>query len=155
MHRHLSSPLTVALLIWVALPACSDTGTPAKAWPTEGLASVPVCSGDNDGVVDPGENAWGYVRGLSTSSRTNIPIIFDSSDTAVKFDTGVWDGRAVVAKLDGSVEAMKIDYDGKPVNDDGSSKTEAIVEKRGATEVDIFSIEALPSGAEVLVPAKG
>lgn len=106
-----------------------------------------------DGVVDPGENAWGYVSGLSSSSRTNIPLIFDSSVQAGQFDTGVWSGLAIVVKADGAAEAMRINYGpGKPLNDDGSSKLGSITEKRGGTEVDLFSEEALPNGAEILVP---
>ncbi len=108
---------------------------------------------DNDGTLTSGENAWGYVRGLSTSSRTNLPLIFDSSKTAGAFDTAVWEGKAIVAKLNGSVEAMKIEYGGgKPIEDDGSSKTGTITEKRGSTDLDIFSSTALPSSATVLVP---
>jgi len=117
------------------------------------LGTVVAETPDNDGTLTAGENAWGYVRGLSTSSRTNLPIIFDASDTAGTFDTAVWDGKAIVAKLNGSVEAMKIEYGGgKPIEDDGSSKTGTIEEKRGSTDLDIFSSTALPNGAEVLVP---
>ena len=107
------------------------------------METVVAATPNNDGIVDAGENAWGYVRGLSTSSRTNVPIIFDSSNTIGLFDTAVWDGKAVVAKLDGSVESMKIAYTGKPIKDDGSSKTKAIEEKRGTDKVDIFSSTAL------------
>ena len=124
-------------------------------WSKENIAlgTVNAETPDNDGELTPGENAWGYVRGLSTSSRTNLPIIFDSSDTAGQFDTVVWEGKAIVAKLNGSVEAMKINYGGgRATEDDGSSKTGSIEEKRGATDLDIFSSTALPNGADVLVP---
>jgi len=107
---------------------------------------------DNDGSVDPGECAWGYVTGLTTSSRSNIPVLFDSAVSAGSFDTGVWEGKAMVVKLSGSVEAMDIDFTGKPLEDDGSSKQGAILEKRGSSDVDIFSESALPNNAEVLVP---
>ena len=124
-------------------------------WSKENIAigTVTAETPDNDGTLTGGENAWGYVRGLSTSSRTNLPIIFDSSASAGQFDTAVWEGQAIVAKLNGSVEAMKINYGGgKPIEEDGTSKTGTIDEKRGSTQLDIFSETALPNGAEVLVP---
>ena len=117
------------------------------------LGTTRAAQPDLDGVVDPGENAWGYVSGLSNSSRPSTPIIFDASDTVGTFNTSVWDGFAIVGKLDGSVKAMRIAYTGKPLNDDGSGKTGAILEKRGTTEVDLFTT-ALP-GSTTVLPASG
>ncbi|MFC5050826.1 type II secretion system protein [Rubritalea spongiae] len=109
---------------------------------------------DLNGEVESGENAWGYVSGLSSSSRTNVPLIFDSSVSVGEFDTAVWNGLAIIVKADGSASAMRINYgDGKPLNDDGSSKTGPIEETRGGTDVDLFSDTNLPNGAEVLVPS--
>lgn len=118
------------------------------------LGTVRAAKPDNNGVVDPGENAWGYVRGLTNTSKTSAPLIFDSSSSPGQFDTAVWDGKAIVVKLNGSAEAMDIEFGGgKPTNDDGSSKTGTIEEKRGSTSVDIFSDTALPPNTDVLVPA--
>ena len=106
---------------------------------------------DNDGELSTGENAWGYVRGLAMKSYPRTPIFFDSSAEAGTFHAGVWNGRAIVAKIDGSVVAMEIDYGGgSPLNDDGSFKLGPIIETRGMEKVDIF--KDLPEGAVVLVP---
>lgn len=107
---------------------------------------------DNDGEVETGECSWGYVAGLTNTSKTNTPLIFDSSAKAGSFDTAVWGGQAIVVKINGSVSAMKIDYQGKPTNDDGTSKEGPILEQRGNTEADIFSEQYLPKNTEVLVP---
>ncbi|MFC4992182.1 type II secretion system protein [Rubritalea tangerina] len=117
------------------------------------IGTTAAAKPDLNGEVDPGENAWGYVSGLSTSSRTNLPLLFDASTDIGTFDTGVWDGFAIVAKLDSSVEALRIDYTGAPLNEDGTSKQGAILEKRGGSNVDIFQ-EGLPAGTTV-IPANG
>lgn len=109
---------------------------------------------DNDGTLTSGENCWGYVSGLSTSSSTRTPIIFDASSQSGTFNTAVWNGKAIVAKLDGSAVAMDIEYGGgKPTEDDGSAKSGPIEEKRGNSNIDIFDTQNLPKGAEVLVPS--
>ncbi len=117
------------------------------------LGTTTAAKPDLDGVVDTGENAWGYVSGLSNSSKTSAPILFDASNQAGTFDTGVWDGFAIVGKLNGSVKALRIDYQGKPLEDDGTSKTGAILEKRGGSKVDLFTT-GLPNNTTVL-PASG
>lgn len=118
------------------------------------IGTTAAAKPDLNKVVDPGENAFGYISGLSTSSRSNVPIIFDSSATAGQFDTAVWDGLAIIVKANGSAEAVRIDYgEGAPTNDDGSSKKGPITEKRGSSKVDIFSESARPNGSEILVPS--
>ncbi|MEO1856493.1 MAG: hypothetical protein ABGY95_03875 [Rubritalea sp.] len=97
---------------------------------------------DNDGVLTTGENAWSYVRGLSTSSPTNTVIICDASKSPRVFDNSVWEGQAVVAKLNGSVEMMKITPAGEP---DGG-----IYDTREGKRVKLF--KNLPDGAKILVP---
>lgn len=113
----------------------------ATFWNAENtiLAVVAAVKPNEDGTLTSGENAFGYVEGLSSSSRTNLPIIFDSSTTGTTFDTSVWDGSAIITKLNGSVKALPISYGGgTPLNDDGTGKTGPINEKRGTTDVDIF-----------------
>lgn len=102
---------------------------------------------DGDGALTSGENAWGYVKGLNTSSRTNVPIIFDSSTSAKQFDTAVWEGVAIVGKVDGSVEALKIDFTGAAIDDSGESQTGPILEN----DKDIFDRVDKISSAEIIV----
>lgn len=115
------------------------------------IGTVDIMKPDLDGLVTSGENAWGYVSGLTTSSDTSQPIIFDASTSPGVFDSAVWDGESIVAKLDGSVQSLKINIsDGGPFNDDGSSKHGPVIVKREGKLVDIF--ESLPEGTTVLVP---
>jgi len=85
--------------------------------------------------------------GLTTRSRTNIPILFDSSTEAGAFNTCVWQGQAIITKINGSVQAMKISYGGgSPLNEDGSGKIGRLIEGYN----DLF--QGLPEGTKVLPP---
>lgn len=109
---------------------------------------------DEDGVLTEGENVWGYVAGLNSSSRTSLPLFFDSAVGPGKFSTEVWDGRSILAKMDTSVKATEITVAGEGlVNDDGSYKVGSIMASRGKKEYDIFGKGVLPRNAEVFAPA--
>ncbi|MFT5882483.1 MAG: hypothetical protein ACI9FG_000986 [Crocinitomicaceae bacterium] len=93
------------------------------------------------------ENTTGYVMGLTTESRTNIPILFDSSTEAGVFNTSVWEGQAIVVKINGSSQAMNISYGaGLPLNEDGSGKIGRLTENNK----DIF--QRVPEGCKILPP---
>ncbi|MEO1856231.1 MAG: type II secretion system protein [Rubritalea sp.] len=104
---------------------------------------------NEDGTLEPGENAWGYVSGLNNSSSSNIPLIFDSSETAKSFDTAVWEGQAIVVKINGSCEALKITYDGPAIDSSGNSQQGAIEEN----SEDIFDRAENITGTTIHVPA--
>lgn len=118
------------------------------------IGTVKHAKPDNNGTLEAGENAWGYIKGLTNQSKTSSPLIFDSAVGPGLFDTGVWDGKAIVVKLNGSAAALDIEYSGNPTHDDGSSKQGPILEKRGTSSVDIFSKEALPEGVKIMLPTK-
>ncbi|MFT5882482.1 MAG: hypothetical protein ACI9FG_000985 [Crocinitomicaceae bacterium] len=63
---------------------------------------VSKLSPNNVGVLTANENAWGYVKGLSTSSRVNLPILFDSFIKPGEFSTSVWLGQGVIVKINGA-----------------------------------------------------
>ncbi|PQJ28286.1 hypothetical protein BSZ32_07040 [Rubritalea profundi] len=42
------------------------------------LGTVAAETPDNDGILTAGENAWGYVRGLTTEDSPDTPMLFDS-----------------------------------------------------------------------------
>lgn len=115
----------------------------------EASAAVGIVSStppNNDGFLEPGENAWGYVKGLSANSASATPILFLGSRTVGMFDTRVFVGeKAIVAKVDGSVETHSI------AKVEGASEGVILVDKEGR-KVDIFS--DLPAGAKIMVPAK-
>lgn len=117
------------------------------------IGTVKSAKPDGDGQLQAGECAWGYVSGLTvTEQDTRVPLFFDSSSSAGDFDTAVWEGQAIVARVNGSVAAMDIDYGSGQAIENGQSKTGSITEKRGSTYEDIFSTSNLPDAAEVLVP---
>ena len=104
--------------------------------------TVPKEKPNDDGILTAGENAWGYVRGLTTSSPAETPIIFDSSVSVGEFNTLVWDGKAIVVRLDGSVTAMEV----TPTSDTSGRIYEEVNGKKK------LLFEELPEGAKVLVP---
>lgn len=97
---------------------------------------------NNDGILTAEENSWGYVKGLNTSSRTNLPILFNASIKPGEFRTDIFKGQVVVAKLDGSVQTHKIHL--KSSTDNSGT----LIEKRGSQDIDIFKY--LPESATIL-----
>lgn len=80
--------------------ACSD-GTPAAALPTEGVAFVPACSGDNDGLIDVGELS--FTPGVTAPyavQRTGDTAVEVAGDAAA--GSGLWDFSH--ARFEGLVE---------------------------------------------------
>lgn len=99
--------------------------------------------GINDGLLKPGECSWGYVKGLSSSSSSRSPLLFSRSKTAGLFNTEIWDGYAIVAKIDGSLIAHAI------AHEEGATEGVVLVDRDGR-KVDVFA--NLPEGAEIMVP---
>ena len=117
----------------------------------QAIGSASTSSPNNNRPLTENENTAGYVMGLSTRSPTNLPILFDSSTEVGIFNTSVWEGYAIITKVNGSVNLMRISYEeGSPLNEDGSAKFGTILEKRGRGEIDIF--KDLPEGTTVLPP---
>ena len=107
-------------------------------------------------MLTEGENVWGYVSGLNTSSRTSLPVFYDAAVGPGKFSTEVWNGMAIIAKIDSSVKDYEIEVAGREdglQNDDGSFKTGKVMAKKGKKEYDIFGKGVLPRSAEVYGPA--
>lgn len=101
---------------------------------------------NNDGVVDEGENVWGYTRNLFRTSSGHIPVVYDapvSTGESPRFSKKTWDGRILVAKMDGSTTSIPIS---------GSDRRNGPVREtiRGQN-INLFSQEALEEGE--IVPA--
>ncbi len=75
-----------------------------------------------------------YNKGLSTTSDGDAPLLTTKTTTAGTFYSGLWNHKAVVARVDGSVKPVKLD--GAPVKNPTSSDVAPITENN----VDIFSI---------------
>lgn len=80
------APWTLAL---TGLAACGD-GTPAGALPAEGVAFLPECSGNNDGVISEGELRFtpGVVAPYAVQADGD-PSVEPSGDLAA--GRGLWD----------------------------------------------------------------
>lgn len=86
-------------------------------------------------AVGPGENHWGYVKGLASDrDDSTLPIVMDGGETPGKWSRdpkakgGVWKGRfAITVRIGGNAK----------VNDLDSTLT--VKDKKDGTEVDIFS----------------
>lgn len=81
-----------------------------SAWGTEADNKDPYCSA--------GEVHFGYVAGLSTSSKSWWPLVVDGTDGSGSYNRdrgqrgGLWGGKkAVVARVDGSATTMKLKGD--------------------------------------------
>ena len=101
---------------------------------------------NNDGKIDRGENIFGYTKNLLTTSSSHIPIVYDtpvSTGDSPQFSKKPWDGRILVARLDGSTVPIMIGG----TNDDQGPVRETI---RGRS-INLFTEEALEEGQ--LVPA--
>ncbi|PQJ28379.1 hypothetical protein BSZ32_07540 [Rubritalea profundi] len=102
---------------------------------------------NNISPLTKNENTTGYVMGLTTPSPANLPTTFNSSTEAGVFNTSVWEGKAIVAKFNGSVKAMHISQISNSPNQQNEGY---ILERRGDSIVDIF--KELPEGVKVLPP---
>ncbi|MDQ8191448.1 type II secretion system protein [Roseibacillus persicicus] len=101
---------------------------------------------NKDGKVDRGENVWGYTANLMNTSASHLPLVFDtpiSTGDSPRFSKKTWDGRILVARLDGSTATIPIggsNPDAGPVRDTINGRS-----------TNIFSPEALEEGR--LAPA--
>jgi len=102
------------------IPEYIDTervfAVPASAWGRR-------ADGRLDDVADrlkPGENHWAYIAGLTTSSRSDWPLIVDGSDGSGKYTSqpgvkgGCWEGsKGIVIRVGGSAETVPLRGDKK------------------------------------------
>ena len=101
---------------------------------------------NNDGIVDQGENIWGYIKNLQWDSSSHLPLIFDSSvsvGNSLSFSKRSWDGRIVIARLDGSIRAE--------ILESSDPEKGTITNEINGRQIDIFSPEVLEGG--VCLPA--
>jgi prepilin-type N-terminal cleavage/methylation domain-containing protein len=91
---------------------------------------------DNDGELQPEENCWGYVEGLSASDD-RAPLIFDASTDGAAFLTNTWKGKAIIIKCDGSAKAFDITYT-PPLDPATLTQSGTVEVTSGASTVDIM-----------------
>ena len=101
---------------------------------------------NNDGKVDQGECVWAYTKNLMRTSSGHIPIVYDNpvkTGDQPGFGKKTWDGRIMVARLDGSTRTEPIGGTDR--------KTGPVRATIAGHSMNLFSQEALEEGQ--LVPA--
>jgi len=104
------------------------------------LGSANISEPDNNGTLTSGELVWGYVMNLDIS-KGRQPIFFDAavsaSNAGASFSTLPWGGKAIIGRIDGSVEASQISFMGLAEARGGVGQEGPIEE--GLPALDIFS----------------
>lgn len=66
-------------------------------------------------VLEPGENHWAYIAGLTTTSRSDWPLLVDGSNGEGGYGSiqtekgGLWEGsKAIVVRVGGSAETVRL-----------------------------------------------
>lgn len=78
-----------------------------------------VCAPDppnEDGILDPGENAFDYVAGLTDSSPRGLPLLVEAQTSPHVWDVEAghpWTRQVVVAMVDASTQIMTLDRDSR------------------------------------------
>ncbi|SHK47264.1 hypothetical protein SAMN02745181_3872 [Rubritalea squalenifaciens DSM 18772] len=108
---------------------------------------------NNNGELTPGECSFGYVSGLNFNhSPADTPLIFDAAVSPGQFSTAVWDGRALVGRLNHAVVAMEITAQSPTEQTSATPQQGAIFEQRGEHNINIF-IDLIPKEASILIPS--
>ena len=101
---------------------------------------------NKDRKVAKGENVWAYTSNLRQTSSGRLPLVFDSPVSTgddPRFSKKTWDGKILVARLDGSTAPMPIS---------GSDRRQgAVYDSIYGERMNLFSPDALEEG--ILVPA--
>ena len=92
----------------------------------------------SDGTLNPIENVWGYVENLNAGDGGS-PIFYDSvvGGTGNVFSAATWDGKAIIARVDGSVTAEQITLQPGPIQDPntGNYQTGQVAAENGSLDV--------------------
>jgi len=111
--------------------------------------SIDVTEPDNsNATLEREENVWHYIMNLDAGDGSSA--IFYDSYTGEDFTAETWDGKAIVAYVDGSVEAEQIQFSGL-VEEDGVFQTGPVTVDNTDDGDEINDEDGvLPSGAEVI-----
>lgn len=109
------------------------------------MPDVDINEPDNMTPLDQDENVWTYVIDLDAGDG-NTPIFFDSYD-GTNFTTETWDGKAIVAYVDGSVVPEQIIFTGL-AEDNGVFQAGPVNNTEGDSIVD--SPASIPDAAMIV-----
>ncbi|MDA9922190.1 prepilin-type N-terminal cleavage/methylation domain-containing protein [Verrucomicrobiales bacterium] len=103
-----------------------------------------------DDILQPGENHFAYVAGLTDTSRSNWPLVVDGTDGSGKYVVepgekgGCWEGRkAIIAYVGGSAAAVRLR------GDRGGPK---FIPREGYPEENALDLEYMGDSVELLDP---
>lgn len=103
-----------------------------------------------DDILQPGENHFAYVAGLTDTSRSNWPLVVDGTDGSGKYlvepgeKGGCWEGRkAIVAYVGGSAAAVRLR---------GDRKGPKYIPREGYPEENALDVEYMGEDVELLEP---
>jgi len=103
---------------------------------------------DESDRLRPGENHWAYIAGLTTSSRSEWPLVVDGTDGSGNYHRtpgkkgGCWEGRkAIVIRVGGVAETVRLQGD-----DDAR-----YLPRRGYPEENALDVSAYMGDAAVLM----
>lgn len=103
-------------------------------------------------MLQPGENHWAYISGLSSTSNSNWPLIVDHTNGSGKYTKketelgGTWVGtNAIVVNTDGSARMVPLL---------GGGETRYIPRFNDRTKDALVLEEYMGDGAKLLEPAK-
>lgn len=107
---------------------------------------------DENEILEPGENHWAYIAGLTDTSRSDWPLLVDGSNGeggygSVKTEKGgLWEGgKAIVVRVGGSAETVRLE------GDDG----DRYLPRYGYPEDNALDLEAyMGDGPKFLDPAE-
>ncbi len=77
---------------------------------------------EQDETLKAGDCGWAYVEEQTNGKKASRPLLFDSPPTGsgLEFDPELWDGKAVVVRIDGSVRPERLNPSNKVM--DGANK---------------------------------
>lgn len=88
-------------------------GSPTKKKPDNDIRTAAK-------TLEPGECGFAYIKGLSTSDNSGKPLLLaPMTGKGVKFDPKPYNGKAVVLRIDGSVQTYQIDANGDAILKNG------------------------------------
>lgn len=134
-------PATTSEGAYQALFDAGEIDLEALFWNPRATHACSQQTPNEDGTLQPGENAFGYVRGLNDTSPGNPPLIVEAwtSQNTWATDAGhPWERQVVVALVDASTNVLSTDTSNQ------------VKVPAGAQQVDLLSTQNLPTGAEYL-----
>ncbi|MCB1202865.1 MAG: type II secretion system protein [Verrucomicrobiae bacterium] len=133
------------------IPEYIDT---ERVFAVAGSAWGPLADGrieEESERLEPGENHWAYIAGLTNTSRSDWPLIVDGTDgngTYARLQTekgGLWEGnKSIVVRVGGSAETVRLRGD----------EEARYLPRYGYPEENALEIEAyMGDGPKLLDPA--